>query len=202
MKIIKIKNTDDKTAIKRAAEYLRQGKIIAYPTETVYGLGCDVKDRKAVNKIYKIKGKSEKKALLFLVSGIKMAKEYVVFDKQALKLAKEYWPGALSLILPLTEKGKKIFKRTDGGVRISGNKIATAIVRKLKNPIISTSANLSNQPSALSAKEVEEYFKDKKNKPDLILDAGKLKKSKGSTIVSLINKELRIVRDGDVKIFR
>jgi len=198
MEVIKIKNFADKEAINKAVEYLKEGKVIAYPTETVYGLGCDATDSKAVDKIYKIKGKSEKKALLFLVSNIKMASEYVILCKNAKKIAKKYWPGALSLILPLTDKGKKIFKRKDGGVRISSNEIATEIVKKFKKPIISTSANPTGLPSALTAKEVSKYFKDEKYKPDLILDGGRLKKSKGSTIVNLTKDEPELIREGDI----
>lgn len=200
MEVIKLTPVNQAQTLKLAVEYLSAGKVIAYPTETVYGLGCDATDAKAIAKIYRIKGKSEKRALLFLVSSLAMAKKYLVFKQPALALVKKYWPGALSIILPLTVEGMKNFKRKDGGVRVSSNLFATGLVRKFGKPIVSTSANPTNQPAPQTAEEVIEYFKDQKLRPDLILDGGKLKKSKGSTIVSLLNNETDILRQGDVKI--
>lgn len=200
MKIVKIEKGKEAEAVKLAVEYLKAGKVIAYPTETVYGLGCDATNPRAVAKIYRIKGKEEKRALLFLVSSLAMAKRYLVFTKLASALAKTYWPGALSLILPLTEAGKKIFKRMDGGVRISSNPLAQAIVRKLASPFISTSANISGQPASSSAKQVVKYFAARKYQPDLVIDAGPLKKSKGSTIINLTKTEPVVLRAGAVSI--
>lgn len=200
MEIIKIKNNLDTSVICKAVEYLEQGKIIVYPTETFYGLGCDATNGRAVNKIYKIKSKPRDKELLFLVSGLKMVKDYLFVSTLAMKLIKEYWPGPLSIIMPVLKEQQKILKSKTGGTRISSNLIAQALVKKLGKPIISTSANISGQPASLTVDEIVEYFFKQKCKPDLILDAGRLKKSKGSTIIDLTKGEVMIVREGDVKV--
>ncbi|KKR32947.1 MAG: Sua5/YciO/YrdC/YwlC family protein [Candidatus Falkowbacteria bacterium GW2011_GWF2_39_8] len=154
MKIIKIQAANDKI-IEEVINNLKKGKVIVYPTETFYGLGCDATNSRAVNKIYKIKSKPRDKALLFLVSSVKMAQEYLEINSAAKKLGK---------------------------------------------PIISTSANLSGLPASHTVEEIIKYFTNQKHQPDLILDAGKLKKSKGSTIVDLTELEIKIIREGDVKI--
>lgn len=179
---------------------LRDGKVIAYPTETVYGLGCDATNKKAVKKIYAIKGKSEQKQLLVLVASSAMAKKYVTFNKPAQRLATTYWPGALTLVLPTTPLGKKLFGTLTLGVRISSNPIAQAIVKSLGEPLVSTSANLTGQAASRSGQEAMESFAKCDSEPDLILDAGKLKKSKGSTIVDCTGVDFKIIRKGDLKI--
>lgn len=199
MEIIKIKNIDDKKNLNIALDFLKQGKVVAYPTETVYGLGCDATIQKAIARIYKIKGKSEKRSLLFLVSSFKMADEYLSFTPLAKKIAKRFWPGALSIVMSLSDFGKTVLNGKDGGVRISSNPIATELVRMLGRPIISTSANPTGQPAPQTANEVIGYFKNKKFQPDLIIDAGRLRKSKGSTIVRIVNDNIEVLRQGDVR---
>lgn len=194
------KQDGDKEVIDFVVRALREGKVIAYPTETVYGLGCDATNKRAIKKIYALKGKSESKLLLVLVANMAMAKKYVVFSKAAAVIAKENWPGALTLILPTTLSGKKIFGSSTLGLRVSSNPIACAIVKSLGVPLISTSANLTNQEPARSGREVIDIFAQASTEPDLILDAGKLKKSKGSTIVDCTGSDMKIIRQGDVKI--
>lgn len=230
------KQDGDKEVIDFVVRALHEGKVIAYPTETVYGLGCDATNKRAIKKIYALKGKSESKLLLVLVANMAMAKKYVVFNKMASMLAKEYWPhsakasrgvpqskkspaspaiaslvaeasaketataGALTLILPTTLSGKKIFGSSTLGLRVSSNPIACAIVKSLGVPLISTSANLTNQEPARSGREVIDIFAQASTEPDLILDAGKLKKSKGSTIADCTGSDMKIIRQGDIKI--
>ncbi|KKQ62038.1 MAG: hypothetical protein US81_C0002G0011 [Parcubacteria group bacterium GW2011_GWE2_38_18] len=200
MKIIKIQTEYNKDVIKEVVEYLRQGKVIVYPTETFYGLGCDATNSRAVNKIYKIKSKPRDKALLFLVSSFKMAKEFLEVNPTAKKLIKEYWPGPLSIIMPVRKEKQKVLKGGTGGTRISSNPIAQTLVKSFGRPIISTSANLFGQPASHEVIEIIKYFSKQKYQPDLILDAGKLKKSKGSTIIDLTDENLKIIREGDIKI--
>lgn len=207
MKIMKInKNKVDSQIMNKIVSTLRQGNIIVYPTETFYGLGCDATNMRAVNKIFKIKGRQRDKALPFLVSSASMAKKYLVFNAAAKKLSQKFWSGPLSLILDFNEYGRKIFKRSinkknfNAGVRISSNKIAALLVKKLGKPLVSTSANLSGFPAASDAKTVIKYFKNKKYQPDIILDAGKLPLSLGSTFVDARGREIKILRQGDLRI--
>lgn len=194
------KQDGDKEVIDFVVRALRDGKVIAYPTETVYGLGCDATNKKAVKKIYAIKGKSEQKQLLVLVASLAMAKEYALFNKTALAFAKKFWPGALTLVLRTSPEGKKIFGTPTIGVRISSHPIAQSIVKSLGVPLISTSANATGQPAAQSGQAAIEAFAKSDSEPDLILDAGKLKKSKGSTIVDCTGEDIKIIRKGDLKI--
>ncbi|PIT93569.1 threonylcarbamoyl-AMP synthase [Candidatus Falkowbacteria bacterium CG10_big_fil_rev_8_21_14_0_10_43_11] len=207
MKIVKIDfNFRRSKIIKEITEELKRGKIIVYPTETFYGLGCDATNARAVKKIYQIKGRAENKALPFLVCNLAMARKYLEFNGLAKQLAKQYWSGPLSLVLPFNVYGRKFFKHSinsknfDGGVRISSNKLATLLVKKLGKPLISTSANLSNQPSTGDVPIIINYFKNKKYQPDIIIDAGKLPLSLGSTFLDARSGEIKILRQGDLKI--
>jgi L-threonylcarbamoyladenylate synthase len=219
MQIVKIVyNKISAQTIGKIVAALKQGKIIIYPTETFYGLGCDATNARAVKKIYKIKGRAENKALPFLVASLTMARKYLVFNEQTKKLSRQFWPvsvpshsrlhrgksGPLSLVLDFSEYGRKIFKRSinknsfDAGVRISSNKIATLIVKKLGKPLISTSANPSGKPVASDAQTVVKYFQYKKFKPDIIIDAGKLPPSLGSTFVDARGDKIKILRKGNL----
>jgi len=200
MIVIKLTAKNAQEVIDQAVAMLTAGKTVVYPTETIYGLGCAAGNIKAVRKIYQIKGRAKNKALPFLLADMRMANKYLKFNPTAIKLAKKYWPGPLSLVLPTTALGRRLFGGADAGVRISSNKFATKLVRALGQPLISTSANLSSKPSASSAKQVIKYFKNRRYKPDLIIDAGRLPKSKGSTFVRISGSEIEIIRLGDIVI--
>lgn len=200
MIVIKLTAKNAQKVIDQAAAELLAGKTIVYPTETFYGLGSIAGNKKAERKIYQIKGRMKNKALPFLLADMRMAGKYLKFNPTALKLAKKYWPGPLSLVLPTTAFGRRALRTADAGVRISSNRFATRLVKTLGQLLVSTSANPSGQPGAASVREVIKYFGNRRNKPDLIIDAGRLKKSKGSTFVSLTGREPVILRKGDVKI--
>lgn len=200
MIVIKLTAKNTQKVIDQAAAELLAGKTIVYPTETYYGLGCSVLNIKAVRKIYKIKGREKKKALPFLLADIGMAKKYLKLNYFALKIAKKYWPGPLSLVLPTTAIGRRALGATDAGARISSYKFATELVRALGQPLVSTSANPSSQPSAASAATVIKYFSHRRYKPDIVIDAGRLPKSKGSTFVKITGSKIEILRLGDINL--
>lgn len=186
---------------------LRAGGVIVYPTETAYGLGADFFNLKAVKKIYQIKGRDYRKPLSVIAGDLKMAKSLVNFDKTSLGLARKCWPGPLTLVLsqksqpeagrPLAEKFKINDYKTLG-LRISSNKLATAIVKKLGRPITATSANISGKGECYSISDVIKQFKNKKSRPDLIIDAGRVPKTKVSTVVKVIDGEIKILRRGKI----
>jgi len=195
----------DKKNANEVARFLQAGKVIAYPTETVYGLGCDAFNGLANKKIFKIKGRASDKALPVLVSSVSMLKKYFKINNLAKQLINKYWPGPLTLVLDFNENGKKKFqsinkKNYSGAVRISSSAIATKIIKKLGSPLVSTSANPSGEPAALDTQTISRYFKNKKNKPDIIIEGGNLKESKGSTIVDARNGEIKILRQGDLRV--
>ncbi len=195
------KKDGDSDVVHFIVRVLKDGGTLAYPTDTVYGLGCDATNKRAVKKIHLLKGTSNDKQLLVLLPSLAMAKKYVVLSKKSLKLARENWPGPLTLILTTTSYAKKIFRTDTLAVRVSSNAIAQAIVKSLGVPLISTSANLMGKAPAMSGQEVMDIFSTTDMKPDIILDAGRLKKSKGSTIINCTNQdELLLVRQGDVKV--
>ena len=197
---------DQKNA-NEVVRFLQAGKVIAYPTETVYGLGCDAFNGLANKKIFKIKGRASDKALPVLVSSVSMLKKYFKINNLAKQLINKYWPGPLTLVLDFNENGKKKFqsinkKNYSGAVRISSSDIATKIIKKLGSPLVSTSANPSGEPAALDTQTISRYFKNKKNKPDIIIEGGNLKESKGSTIVDARNGEIKILRQGDLRVYK
>ncbi|RLG10691.1 threonylcarbamoyl-AMP synthase [Candidatus Pacearchaeota archaeon] len=195
-----------KIELNKAVKVLKRGGVIAYPTDTAYGLGADPFNQKAVLKIFKIKKRDKKQSLPLIAANLKMVKEYGILRGKALSLAKKYWPNSLTLVIKVISKKEKIFsnyviKNKKIAIRVPRNSIARKISALLGVPIISTSANLSGKPMCYSGKEIKEQFRGKKFKPDYILNAGFLKKSKPSTIVEVKNGKIKILRLGSIKPF-
>lgn len=189
MKIVGAKNN-----IKEAVQILKRGGTVVFPTETAYGLAADATNKKAVKHIFKLKERPLEKSLPWIAASLSMTKKYVTFSPPALKLVKKYWPGPLTIVLP-RKKG-----RGTVALRVSGNIIAQKLSADLKKPIISTSANISGEPTCYSAEEVEKQFAKKSLQPDLLLDGGILKKNKPSTIIKIEKNKIVVLRQGAVKI--
>lgn len=198
MRIIKInpKNPSLK-AIKIAAKVLKNGGVIIYPTDTIYGIGVNALDQNAIDKVYKIKERPKKKPLSVIASDIKMAKKYCVFNKKRAEIFKAVFPGPFSLILPIKPPGRaKIltsYKNTLS-LRIPDSKITSLLAKELKIPLTSTSANISGLPGSGDINKVLKQLENKKNQIDLVLDAGVLPKKNPSTIIDLTGDEPKIVR--------
>jgi len=143
--------------------------------------------------------------LSVIVSDLKMAKKIVKFNQVSFKLVKKYWPGPLTLVLEVPNSQPKAGRpQADNfqtlGLRISSNKLATSLVKKLGRPITATSANVSGRGECYSIIKVINQFRNKKYKPDLIIDAGKLPREKTSTIIQCFNKEIIVLRQGNINI--
>lgn len=183
--------------INAAVKLIKQGDVVALPTDTVYGLTADAGNSAAVDKVYQVKGRPENKPLIVLVSSLKQAKGYVKqITPQAKKLAKHFWPGALTIIL---EKGDKAIDQvTCGqstiGVRMPNNKIVLKVIKKSNCAVVGPSANTSGKPSPVTAKQVED---DLGSKVPLIIDGGTCLVGQPSTIISLVGKPT-ILRAGSV----
>jgi len=201
------KNLDE--ILKKAMKVIRQGGVIVCPTDTVYGLIADAKNKKAVKKIFKIKKRKEEKPIPIFVRDLKMAKSLVLINKFQEKLLKKVWPGKVTVLLKAKKLTKKIFPKSiissenKIGLRTPNYKIINRLLRILNRPLTGTSANISGKPPSTKIKEILKQFKNQKYKPDLILDAGNLKLSLSSTIIDLEN--FKIFREGKIskeKIFK
>jgi L-threonylcarbamoyladenylate synthase len=198
-KLIKIDPLAPPTSVLvEAADILRKGGIIAYPTETFYGLGVDAFNEVAIRKLYQIKGRDFNKPISILIKDQKMLKQVVnPIPPIGERLIKEFWPGPLTLIF----KGRKQLPSclTGGtgkvGVRISSQPTAQRILEIFELPITATSANVSGGKSPIMAQEI---LGISPNGIDLILDGGKLPGQRGSTIVDLTFSPPKIIREGEI----
>jgi len=188
-----------KTEIKEAVYILKNGGVVVYPTETLYGLGALATDKKAVKKIFKIKKRDSNKLLPVIVGSLNQAKRYFVFNKTDLRLARRFWPGPLSLILKT--KSKRIEHILDSkyiAVRFSANNLAAAIAKSAGAPITSTSANISGDSDCFTISAVKKQFALASVKPDIYINGGRLKKTRASTIVNAKGSKITILREGKI----
>lgn len=185
-------------AVQKAAVVLKDGGIILYPTDTLYGLGVDTNNISAIRKLYNLKNRNFDKTMSIIVSGIEMAEQHAVFDKKARLLAKKFWPGPLTLILPrknilpseLSGREKSI------GIRIPGNKFCINLLRTFGRPITSTSANVSGTKPQKSVNCILSQFGNKANEIGLIVSQEDLTANRPSTIVDVSSRETKIIREG------
>ncbi|MGC9031496.1 MAG: L-threonylcarbamoyladenylate synthase [Minisyncoccia bacterium] len=208
MDLIKINKQNLKEILKDIEEKLNKRKIIVYPTDTVYGLISNAFDKKCVNLIFKIKKRPTNKVLPIFIKNFKTAEDFFILNKDQKKLIKKYLPGKVTFIVKVKENKKKYFPdgviTKDGkvGFRIPNFIFLNKLLSRLKFPLTSTSANISGNKDLLDIKEVIKEFKNKKYKPNLILDFGKLKKSLPSTVLDISEypPKIEIKRKGAIKI--
>ena len=189
----------DRQALAEAAGVLKRGGTVVYPTETAYGLGCDATDRKAVQKIFKIKGRDRSKPLPLIVASSGMARRYARFDPRSSALARRFWPGPLTLVLPPARTLAPGVAGPEGesAMRVSPHPIARGLASRLGRPLVATSANRSGGETRYRAADV---IGDLGTLPDLVLDAGPLKKTDPSTIVRCDECCCEILRIGPIGI--
>ena len=190
---INLKNVK-KQEIAEIAAFFKKGKVIVYPTDTIYGLGCLATDKKAIEKIYKIKKRDGKKPFLVLVSDWKMLKEYFSLSKEQNKYLHKIWPGPVSVILP--HKGLFPSVLSLGlealAVRLPKSDFLVKMIKVAGTPIVSTSLNLSAKPHLDDVDGLENYFSV--HKPDLIIDSGR-QKGQPSKLIDLRDmKNIKILR--------
>lgn len=187
----------NEAAIKKVVDVLKNGGLVIYPTDTVYGLGCDITNTKALEKIAKIKGiKLEKANFSFICHDLSNLSDYVKqIDTATFKLLKRALPGAYTFILPGNNNLPKEFKKkTTVGIRVPDNAIALEIVRQLGNPIVSTSIRDDDEVLEYST-DPELIFEKWQNLVDLVIDGG-YGDNVGSTIIDLSGFEPVVVREG------
>lgn len=185
----------DKELIETGASVIASGGLVAFPTETVYGLGANALDAEAVKKIYETKGRPSDNPLILHVSSLEMADRLVVVNWKARYLMERFWPGPLSIVLPAKDI---IPRRTRGGldtaaVRMPDNPFALALIEKSDLPIAAPSANISGRPSPTDAETVR---KDIGDKIPLVIDGGETKFGLESTVIDMTGENPVLLRPG------
>lgn len=192
MKIVKA----DEEGLRIAAATMRNGGVVIYPTETVYGIGCIPSDPDATMRVCEIKGRAEN-PLPLVCSDIEMARKVVQFNATAEKLAEAFWPGPLMFILPSkvvypmwVTHGKKTL-----GLRVPGAEVPRKLAQLAGGVMVSTSANISGEPPAITATEANSQTGFK---VDVVVDGGPSPGGTPSTILDLSGKEMWILRSGPI----
>jgi tRNA threonylcarbamoyl adenosine modification protein (Sua5/YciO/YrdC/YwlC family) len=187
--------------IKKAVDILRDGGIIIYPTDTVYGLGCDLSNKKGIEKIYELKKRNRKQPLSFVCSDLKHISQYAKVTDYAYKTMKRLLPGAYTFILEASRLVPKIIlpKRSTTGIRVPDNHICLALVKELGQPIISTSVKTEQGETLGDPSVIKEYFG---RTVDLIIDSGIIM-PQPSSVISLVDDNIEIIRigKGDISAF-
>jgi L-threonylcarbamoyladenylate synthase len=188
----------DAAHISRAADLLRAGQLVAYPTETFYGLAGNPRDGAALDRVFQAKGRPDRMALPLIAADPEAAVTcFRHFPESARKLAAAFWPGPLTLVLPAADDlpRRLLGGGSTVGIRVSSHPVALALARAAGGPIIATSANRSGQPPPQSAAEVEQALGQDVS---LILDGGVTRGGPASTVLDLAADPPRVVRSGAV----
>jgi len=201
--IIAINSTNPQSRlIRRVVEVLEGGGVIGYPTDTIYGVGCDLFNPEAIRKIHRMKKLEGKKPLSFICSDLKDISQYAYVSNYAYKMMKRLLPGAYTFVLKATKLVPKIAmtKQNTVGIRIPDNKICLALVKELGHPIISTSVYKPDEGLYNDPAEIEERFG---KQLDLVIDGGVIV-PEHSSIVDLTDDSPEVIRKGkgDVNLFQ
>jgi len=187
--------------INKAVEVLKSGGVIIYPTDTVYGIGCDIFNREALERVYYIKQDAGTKLFSFICHNLKDIAKYARVSDYAYKTMKKLLPGPYTFVLPAAkEVPKKLWtKRETVGIRVPDNNIALELAKEMGNPIVSTSVTKRNGELLFNPEEIKMLFE---NQVDLMLASGTLD-GQPSSIVDLSGEEPEVLREGagDVSIF-
>jgi len=184
-------------ALEQILSFLREGGVIAFPTDTSYGLGADPFNDAAVRQIFAIKGRPETKPILLLVNSMEMAGRVAALSDRATALAERFWPGPLTMILPARESVPSVVTAGTGtvGIRWGDAAFAQRLIGAFDRPITATSANRAGMPSTITASEVRKQLGDS---IDVIIDGGTLPSRGGSTLLDLTAVPARLLREGPI----
>ncbi len=188
--------------IDQVVNILKRGGIIAYPTDTYYGIGCDIMNKRAIGRIYQLRQRAKKKPFSFICSSLKNISHYAKVTNYAYKNMRRLLPGPYTFVLEGSKLVPKIMltKRKTAGIRVPDNRICMALVEALGNPILSTSAKASDGSIFYDASLIHEHFD---NRLDAVIDGGYVP-GQPSSVVSIIDDSPEIIREGvgDVSIFK
>jgi L-threonylcarbamoyladenylate synthase len=184
-------------SIQEGASVIAAGGIIAFPTDTVYGIGCDPRNESAIQRIFEVKGRGAKPIPL-LSQDLKHASKLVSLRGLSLALAKKYWPGALTIVAPQLAQFPSLLRQGKNtvGVRVPSHQACVDLIRACGGTIAATSANLSGRQACRNAVEIQEQLDDKL---DLILDGGDTPGLE-STVVRVVGNRIEVLRKGAVRV--
>lgn len=180
--------------VQQVCDRLKNGGVIAYPTDTTYGLGCDIFSRQGIRTIYQIKQRDARKPFSFICSDLSDAARYAHVSNVAFKIMKRHLPGPYTFVLEATRivPDSLVTRQKTVGIRIPDDQIALAIVRELGHPLVTTSANLSGEEPLHDPHEIEQRMG---RQLDLVLDGG-IRLGDPSTVISLIDDRIEVLREG------
>lgn len=187
-------DTPQPRLIRQVVESLQRGGVIIYPTDTTYGIGCDIFNRKGVKKIFQIKQRDARKPFSFICSDLAEISNYAQVSNFAFKIMKRHLPGAYTFVLDATKivPDSLSTKQKTVGVRIPDNPICQAIVRELGHPLVTTSANLSGQETPEDPRDINDQLG---HLVDMVIDGG-ISVDEASTVISLVDDTIEILREG------
>ena len=189
-------NYEDEIA--RISEELDRGKLIIYPTETVYGLGVDFQNDSAMKRLCDVKGRETSKQISVIAADTQMALQYIEKPKTSASMLMEmFWPGPLTIVFPANKEyfSKKSEKSFTLGIRVPGNSFCRNLAEKFGRPITATSANFSGEKESIS---IDQIHQDVVNSVDIIIDGGELLSRIPSTVISVVNDYPVILREGAI----
>lgn len=180
--------------VKQVVECLRQGGVIIYPTDTTYGLGCDIFNRKGIKKIFQIKQRDNRKPFSFICSDLAEISNYAQVSNFAFKIMKRHLPGPYTFVLDATKivPDSLSTKQKTVGVRIPDNKICRDIVKLLGHPLVTTSANTSGAETPQDPQEIDASMG---RMVDMVVDGG-ISLAEASTVISLVDDKIEVLREG------
>ena len=185
----------------KVGEVLKKGGIIAYPTDTYYGIGCDIMNKRTIEKIYQLKQRSKNKPFSFICSDLKNISNYAKVSNYVYRTMKRLLPGPYTFVLEGSRLVPKIMltKRKSVGIRVPDNRICISLVKEIGNPIISTSASMPDNQIFHDPSLIHDYFG---SRIDLVIDGGPVP-GEPSSIISLVDDMPEVIRKGlgDVSVF-
>ena len=190
-----LKVSCDKEGIEKASQIINQGGIAIFPTDTVYGIGCNPYNKDSVRKIYEIKSRNTSKPFPVLVYSKEIAEKIAFFDEFTKKIVEKFWPGTLTIILKLTDENlKRSLNVTDKiAIRVPDHKCTLELLKKC-NFLVGTSANISGHSSFTNPDECFNNIQ----KYDIFVDGGIIASKAESTIIEIENKKIKIIREGSL----
>lgn len=186
--------TPQERLLRQVVEVLERGGVIAYPTDTTYGIGCDILSGKAIERIYRLKGKSRKDTLSFVCADLSHLADYAVVGNTGFRLMKRLLPGPYTFVLKATKLPPRVLQtgQKTVGIRVPDHPIPLALVRMLGRPIVNTTANRSGGPPFVHAEEIDEVLG---HGIDVIIDGGPSAGSL-STVLEIEDDRVTILREG------